>query len=71
MYNAIGFEIDKYNLILLYKLWNITYYFFFFFNLWNIYQGNPPGPPNFFLHMPILLLHHSVYIFTLYIISMT
>ena len=39
IYNAIGFEIDKYNLILLYKLWNITYYFFFFFQFLEYLSG--------------------------------
>ena len=31
IYNATGFQIVKYNIILLRKLGNITYYFFVFF----------------------------------------
>ena len=43
IYNAKGFQIDKYNIILLRKLGNITYYFSSFFSIYGIFiRVTPP-----------------------------
>ena len=67
--NDKGFKKNKYNIVLLYKLGNITDYINIFF-LWNNHWDNPPSVADKHLYMPIHLLHHNVYFFKLYIISM-
>ena len=71
IYNAIGFEIDKYNLILLYKLWNITDYIYLFLVYEIIIGVTPTGLADKILCVPIQSLHQTVHICTFFIISMS
>ena len=69
--NAKGFQNNKYNMILLCKSGNITDYIYNFFIYEIIIRVTHVGLADKNLCMPIQSLHHNVYIFTFYSISMS
>ena len=64
--NAKGFQNNKYNMILVCKLGNITDYIYNFFIYEIIIKVTHIGHADKILCMPIQSLHHIVYIFTFY-----
>ena len=71
IYNAKGFQNNKYNIILLSKLGNITDYIYIYFFYEIIIGVTPTVLADKILCVPIQSLHHTVHIFTFFIISMS
>ena len=70
--NAKGFQNNKYDMILVCQLGNITDYIYINFFIYEIIiQVTHIGHADNILCMPIQSLHHIVYIFTFYSISMS